>query len=311
VLRCDLLTGTVAAEVLQVGKPIPLVVRTLPEGPAACPLCAIAERRLAGVDPTIAGDVPRGEYGPPGRAFAVDNRWKLIDAPPTGNATTPAARGQEVQGAGTVELVMTPRHATSLDGLPDDDATALVTLMLQRQQHLAHAYGSGLAFLSVGLQAGSSLPHVHGQVAGFSWAPPTGESDDTDCPVCADLSRATDVGRRVATGAGWTSYVPWGPATSGELRVALDPGPEGCDSAEDRDPVDLGRRYTEGLVDCLRRLEAAGMHWPYQVVLHPERHAHAHLLPRLDLGMIYPRFVGIMPVTFDHTEYAERLAADD
>ena len=43
-LRCDLLTGTVAVEVDQHGKPAPVVVRELPEGRQPCPLCGIVDR---------------------------------------------------------------------------------------------------------------------------------------------------------------------------------------------------------------------------------------------------------------------------
>lgn len=312
VLRCDLLTGTVAIEVDQTGKPVPTVVRQLPEGPAACPLCGIARRDLAGENPSAAGDVLRAELGPPGRAYAVDNRWKLLDAPPDGRGALPAARGEEADGAGTVELVLTPEHATSLDGLDPADATALVTLLLRRQADLSEQYGSALAFLSVGVQAGSSLPHLHGQVAGFSWQPPTGEPDQPDCPVCRDLRRAREADRIVDERDGWTLYVPWGPATSGELRVALHPAPgePGCQARPwEPSPEEMGPLFAAALVDALVRLESLGYHWPYQIVWHPEPHPHAHLLPRLDLGLIYPRFIGVMPVTFDHTSYARRLAA--
>ena len=308
-LRCDLLTGTVAVEVDQRGKPAPVVVRELPEGRQPCPLCGIVDRWSSSGALAAAGDVPRGEAGPPGRAYAVDNRWKLLDSPVQAGAAGPPGRGQESEGAGTVELVLAPEHLASLEELDPADARALITLLLRRQRALASEYGAALAFMSVGVQAGSSLPHLHGQVAAFSWPPPVSEWPDGRCAVCDDVARADEVGRVMSSDHRSTVYVPWVPAMSGEVRIALAPPPghEGVGPGFEPEAEEIGEVLADALVDVLHRLEAAGRHWPYQVVLHPEHHPHAHLLPRLDLGMVYPRFVGVMPLTFDHTAYAREL----
>lgn len=180
----------------------------LPAGPGPCPFCPEAE--------AICGPEVARLTGPAGwSARSVLNKFPAAsDEPGTGAGVAVTGRHEVV--------VLTRGHDTQLPQLPATEVTDALLLMHRRTLAMAAAGWPGvLAFVNVGVDAGASQPHPHGQVLGVGTLPPLPATEAHrsrhTCPVCADVA---DAARVVTRGAGLVAWVPEASLTALELRFA-------------------------------------------------------------------------------------------
>ena len=188
--------------------------------------------------------------------------------------------------SGRHEVAVLSRHVTSLETASAQEVRVLAGLLQNGQERFQDEWAGSTSFISVGLEAGSSQPHLHGQVV----AGPVTRSCpmmEARCSVCADLSEASQEGLILANDAA-TAYVPCVPGWGYEIRISTPHGdPRGGDLAS----IVLAAR------EVLLEVSRAGYEWPYNLLLHLGGHSHGHLIPRLDLGIAYSSEFGLESCT--------------
>jgi len=193
-------------------------------------------------------------------------------------------------------VLYSPRHDAAFWELGVDGARRVVDLWAERTTALGSrddvAYV--LVFENRGPEVGATIPHPHGQVYAFDEVPPEplAELGDGPCALCTPPPDA----QVVASGGGWSAWVPEAATWPYELRLAP--------AAHEPDLPSLGDGARDGmasvLVDALARLDRLfGAPMPYMLWIHqrptdggswPGAHVHVHVAPLLRFAGT-PRFV--------------------
>lgn len=139
---------------------------------------------------------------------ARDHRGRDPFCPAARRATYPAVQGAEV-------IVESPDHDAHFETI--DHAAEVVRLYVDRYRaHQSAAYTA--LFKNEGLEAGSSIPHLHSQLVPLTFVPPriARERDAfasaANCPLCASLEftiAETDAFRWIAPYASAMPYQQW------------------------------------------------------------------------------------------------------
>lgn len=255
------------------GKPFPRRERGLPVLSGPCVLCL-----LAGEIPDANGYITDGEVRPLVEingelTLTIENRWSHF--------------GEDSRA----DLIISRRHTTCLEDLTAPEAEEFFDQILTTlDSHLEHDART-LAFINVGLAAGSSQPHFHGQVIR------TAIHSANAIPLHLgpqDLARDQDLATQhglFITNETATIYVPWAPSAPGEVRVIADDTPA----------------LAVALQDVLRRLSATFGEMPYNVAIHKSHRLVAQVLPRFNVGTMLPTYFGLTSNVISPEAIAEAL----
>ena len=276
-LRTDLLTGVVTAHPDLRGKTYPTLVRTLAELPNGCPLC-----ELANSTPNESGEILDGEIWrllsrSSDYSLTVDNRW-----PPFGDF-------------GRSDLVVARQHVTSLEEMDLEELADFVSQLLQTRSAHQQTYPRTLTSVNVGEYAGSTQPHLHGQVVSTEIVEHASVTPNPIFEVMQnDIALAREHGLVLEEINGSITYVAWAPTMTGELRVVA---------------VDVPS-LVYALHAALLRVESCIGAVPYNVIFHVEESLVAQVLLRVGHGSMYSLFFGITIVTTSPEELAKVLRTD-
>lgn len=201
----------------------------------------------------------------------------------------PAFEQQEV-------VVHTPRHATSLADLSDDELS-FVAVAWKERARAARAAGFPYvhAVVNEGRAAGASLSHTHSQLVWLRSVPPAVAVERTDsCAVCELLSN-----ERVQVEEGVVAH-PAGRAPYELLIAPLEHDERGLESP-------LLEKTLKALARSIRRLHSAESRAPLNAWLHASGHWHIELVPRLTVFAGIELGAGIYVNPLAPEEAAERL----
>ena len=273
-LRTDILTGVVSAHPDLSAKPFPHPVRTLPTPLGPCALCAASN------DPVIDGFV-REPDGSLREVFVAGNLTRVL-----------ANRWSPLGHSATAELLMPRRHVTSFEDLSDDELVDLfATWCARRQSHVGHAIHN-LAFANVGYDAGATQPHLHAQVVSTDlFGHPTLRMNTSPEAVLADVARAEVHNLVIASNDAAITYAPYAPANDGELRIAADT------------PEALAFALRDLIVVVNDRIGPSS----YNLVLHGHNRLVAQVVPRVNHGILYTTYLGLVLVVMPPATLATRL----
>lgn len=266
------------------GKPLPSNQRIATADPDPCPFCLMGVDVQAGSASLNDGVSTRPLLQSSATAYAIANKWGMF-------------------GSDHAEIVTPLEHVPDLESLSVDAATDLFGLVFERHEKVAARNLNALAFINVGLQSGGSLTHLHAQVVGSPHPrSPLGEGFASADGISDDLSAARNRGLMVSEGHHGAVYVAPSPIVSGEVRVISS-------------SLDGAARLSLATVQAI----AGIAYWSYNVVIHPATDSThragrpgqnlVQILPRFDLGIIYPMFLGTALSTLDQAAYAQNLSS--
>jgi hypothetical protein len=273
-VRCDPLTGIYSVHPDLSDKPFPTVFRDLPFPAHTCVLC-----RLTTAEPNDEGEIfdattwrPITLQGP--TVVTVPNRWLPF--------------GDESRA----DLVIVRRHTTCVEDLIDTELVEFFTQLLTARAYHQRDYSRTLVFINVGQSAGSSQPHLHGQVVSTDIVAPAPitpillpEAINEDL----DAARSHDLIVNLSTSA--TTYVAYAPSRTGEIRVTAD----------------STLSLAHAVQSALERLSAEVGEMSYNIILHVDELLVAQILPHFVAATIYPQYLGVDVITVPPSDLARRL----
>lgn len=249
-------------------KPVPKKTRLVPPYAGPCPFCAMSSDASDGLYILSDGSSSRDLLQSNLAAFATSNRWGVFPGS---------------------ELVIPYRHVYDLESLKDQEAVDLLLLKARYDR----APGAA-AFINVGVQAGSSIAHIHAQVVRSPLftselfpATPSREALEEG------FKAATNLNLVFAKDGKSLGYVAPSPVTSGELRIIAP------------DVASVVGTF----LPAIRKAALLGP-WSYNLVGHftPDG-CLLQWLPALDPGVVFPRFLRTVVSTIDQRVYSDILSA--
>lgn len=262
----------------------------LHEPPEPCQFCRLSvDRPVAGQTVVEDDGTARPVLAAGVGSFAVQNRWPLFDG-----------LSPDDPEHGSSEVHLAYRHVTCLEDAEREETAAIGRLLWERRELLAQQYRTTVAVVNVGVNAGGSVAHLHGQVVaanvdGGAVCP----QPATECAVCADVADSAARDQVAFRGEATTMYVPGAPGCNLDLRVAATACTPGTAAT--------GGALLTVVRDALLAARALGLNWPYNVTLHAGAHPHAHLFARVDSGTVYPTWFGVTAVGTDLRVLAQQL----
>ena len=274
-------------------------------GPFAwCPFCPGSEA----LTPTHVARLP-DDPAAPWRARIVPNRYPVV-------VESGADDGAPARGVHEV-VIESARHARTVGEVAADDWRSVWEMVRRRLEAVA-ARGDvawSLVFKNAGAAAGASLEHLHSQLVGIDFVPPTVRAKLAACRqhgFAAAIAEARAAGRIVAEADGLVALVPPAARQPFETQiVTTDPDPFFHATAAGR---------VAGLAELTRlvcaRLERVApgtdFNWwlhqhPHHEPLRSDWHWHLEMLPRISPLAGFELATGCHISTLDPVEAAARL----
>jgi galactose-1-phosphate uridylyltransferase len=192
------------------------------------------------------------------------------------------------------DLVITRRHATSLEELSSSELEEFFAqLLIARTEH-RHAHAHSYVGANVGRDAGSSQPHFHGQVVSAGLAAPAAHVLRlTPDALLADEALAARHGLVVSESENHCAYATWAPSATGEIRVR----------AKNASALALS------IQEVLRGVTRAFGERSYNIAIHGENPFVAQVLPKFTVASPMPAYFGLTIVTINPNRVADALRA--
>ena len=200
-IRVDRLTGVYSVHPDMSGKPFPTAARNIPDVGAECALCRLVQEPLDEnfeiEDEGSKRPVLRDDH----YARTTTNRWSPVES------------------VGRADLIVLARHAEGLGELDESEMCAFLSHIFD-MAHQHQGYAGTLMTTAVGRGAGSSQPHLHGQVVSTGVVSPQAWVIDVSAAsLDDDIAAATTHSLLVRRGSEFSTYVPYAPAYAGEVRI--------------------------------------------------------------------------------------------
>ena len=272
--REDVLTGVISVHPKRKNKPMPPAVRIMPPDRSPCPLCVMSSSSTYedGFATDGQSQVKLSKHS--AHTFSFQNLWPVFDDGPS-------------------ELICPRSHVHAIEDLSNEEACDMLNLFHDRYLNLAEQHKTVFPFINVGHNAGGSLSHLHAQLVTTSAAPAErwerllGSSHLIE----KDMSFARAADLVVKDDASGSVYVAYAPSFSGEIRIVAD--------------------TTQGLHslihDTATALATSIGDWPYNVIPVWADRPFAQLIPRLDVGITYPTYLGTCVGVLNQEAIAEKL----
>lgn len=272
--REDVLTGAISVHPKLSSKPMPPAVRLMPPDRSPCPICMMASSADYGNGFVSDGqsEIRLSKYSV--STFSFENLWPVFSDGPS-------------------ELICPKIHVHAVEDLSSDAASDLFNLFHARYLELASSNKSVLPFVNVGHNAGGSLSHLHAQLVSTSAAPAERWNRllSSSHLLDKDISLATAADLVVKDDHSGSVYVAYAPSFPGEIRIVADT------------PSALHSLIHEATTALTMSIGA----WPYNIIPVWAERPFAQLLPRLDVGITYPTYLGAHPCRIDQNFIAEKL----
>lgn len=265
-IREDVLTGVVSVHLKPSNKPMPPAIRLMPPDRTPCPLCVMAASKdyESGFVNDGQSEIKLSKRSV--STFSFENLWPVFSDAPS-------------------ELVCPKTHVHAIEDLSREEADDLFGLLHARYTELASRSKSVLPFVNVGHNAGGSLSHLHAQLVSTSAAPAERWHRllSSSHLLDKDIALATAADLVVKDDHNGSVYVAYAPSFPGEIRIVADT------------PSALHALIHETTTALASSIGA----WPYNVVPVWAERPFAQLIPRLDVGITYPTYLGAHPCRID------------
>lgn len=213
---------------------------------------------------------------------AFTNRWPPLE--PGDPLELPDDPSAHIFARGAAEVVLySPDHDASLSTLDDEALLRVVDLWAERTAELLARpeIEYVLVFENRGAEVGATIPHPHGQIYAFPFAPPVAAREaevaaEHGCPICSEAARALgDNDRVIERNDSLIAFAHPAPAWPFEVLIAPLEHVSDLPSLSAKSRADLAAllrgvlaRY-DGLFE--RQL-------PYMFWIHPGVHLHIHVV---------------------------------
>jgi hypothetical protein len=255
-------------------KPVPSAPRQLHPHKSDCPFCSFARELTPDCQYVGSGEDKRAILAQTNHFYCILNRWGVF----SNNSS---------------ELVVSKCFFQGMEELSYEQAVEFINLLKCRWEFRS-GFGECLAYLNVGVQSGGSINHLHAQVvntlSGFS---EPAKKLTSFSNIDSDILEAKNLDLVLESSPGALSYIPNLPFGPAEVRVYGD----NLESAAE-------------LTLSAIRMISNKTQWAYNVVFHfriDDDRLFAQILPRYDLGLIYPNFFNTVIVGLDAKRYKELL----
>lgn len=260
-IRKDPLTKLQSIHPDLTGKPLPKNTRALPNELNPCPFCVLAKDAVDGKAELSDGSTTRPLLSKNDYSYATTNRWGLF-------------------GIDSTELIIPYEHLTDLETMSEIQIQKHFELTLERYQARSKEYSdTTFAFINIGLQSGSSIPHLHSQIMN----PPINSKNPlhitNKADISEDIKKSNLNNLTLIQQKNLITYIPYSPIIAGEVRIA----------ASDLNQAVLALQKTVKA--------AAAIHpWSYNIVMNftiknpfgDQAPAYLiHFLPRFELGSLF------------------------
>lgn len=255
-------------------KPVPHAPRQLHPHKSDCSFCVFAKEIAPGSQFVGSGEDKREILTQTNNFFCILNRWGVF----SNNSS---------------ELVISKCFFQGMEELSYEQAVEFINLIKSRWG-VRSSFGDCLAYLNVGVQSGGSINHLHAQVVNS----PTGFSEPAKnltsfSYIDLDILEAKNSDLVLEATPGALSYIPNLPFGPAEVRVFGD-----------------NLENASKLILSAIRMISNKTQWAYNIVFHfriDDDRLFAQILPRYDLGLIYPNFFNAVIVGLDAKRYKELL----
>ncbi|MFM7089167.1 MAG: hypothetical protein ACKOW9_06600 [Candidatus Paceibacterota bacterium] len=281
-IKKDTLTGLRSIHPDLTGKPLPKNTRILPNEIKPCPFCLLAENARLGLPSLSDGSVNRNLIQHNQHSFATTNRWGIF-------------------GLDSTELIVPYEHVTDLESMSKDQIISHFELTHKR--YLSRSQSERFitfAFINVGLQSGSSIPHLHTQVMN----PPFSSNNPLKLAYNADLSKDIIKARKskllLSEEKDLISYVAPSPMIAGEVRVISS-------------DINLATINLHKILQSAAKIHT----WSYNILINysiknpfkPDSSPAylLHFLPRFDLGSLFQIHISASIQSVNETLYHKTL----